>query len=273
MADELSSRILLGAVAGDIIGSRFEWHPIKSEDFELIHPDCRFTDDSVLTLAVAEAILEGKNYQQKILDFAKRYPQAGYGGRFRKWVQSGGGEAYNSYGNGSAMRVSAIGWAFNNEVEVLQEAKASAMITHNHSEGIKDAQATALAVFLARKGVHKDLIMQRIVDQFKYALDFSLDDIRPSYDFDVTCQGTVPPALVAFHESLSYEDAIRKAISLGGDADTLAAITGAIAEAYYGGIPLWLETEIEKYLPPHLSNIVERFNLVARKNLETWGVL
>jgi ADP-ribosylglycohydrolase len=265
MAEQLSSKILLGAVAGDIIGSRFEWHPIKSEEFELIHPDCHFTDDSVLTLAVAEAILEGKNYQQKILDFAKRYPQAGYGGRFQNWVRSGGGEAYNSFGNGSAMRVSAIGWAFNNEVEVLQEAQASAEVTHNHSEGIKGAQATALAIFLARKGVHKDLILQRIINQFNYSLDFSLNDIRPNYDFDVTCQGTVPPALVAFYESQNYEDAVRKAISLGGDADTLAAITGAIAEAYYGGIPIWLEKEIEKFIPAHLRCVIERFNQVVEK--------
>ena len=272
MNEQNSSKILLGAVAGDIVGSRFEWHPNKSEEFELVHVNCHFTDDSVLTLAVAEAILEGKEYQQKILEFAKQYPHAGYGGRFRNWVRTGGGEAYNSYGNGSAMRVSAVGWAFHDEIEVLQAAKASALVTHNHAEGVKGAQATALAIFLARNGVDKKIILQRIADQFDFALNFSLDEIRPNYEFDVTCQGTVPPALVAFYESQNYEDAIRKAISLGGDADTLAAISGSIAEAYYGGIPGWLEKEIEKIMPPHLWNVIERFNYVYQQSLRNKGV-
>jgi ADP-ribosylglycohydrolase len=258
--------ILLGAVAGDIIGSRFEWHPTKSEIFPLLNPNCHFTDDSVLTLAVADALLDDKNYQQKILQFAQLYPDAGYGGRFRKWMHAGGGEGYNSFGNGSAMRVSAIGWACEDENEVLQEAEASAIVTHNHPEGIKGAQAIALAILLARKKVDKSSILKRISNQFEYDLDFTLDDIRAEYHFDVTCQGTVPAAMVAFNESQNYEDAVRKAIALGGDADTLAAISGAIAEAYYGAVPTWLEEEIRNFLSPHLWNIIVRFNQKFRNN-------
>lgn len=266
MSENKTFRILLGAVTGDIIGSRFEWHPTKSEAFELLHPNCHFTDDSVLTLAVAEAILKGKDYQLKIRQFAKLYPDAGYGGRFRNWMYADDGMAYNSFGNGSAMRVSAVGWAFDNEDEVLQEAEATAAVTHNHPEGIKGAQATALAIFLARKGFNKDFILQRIANQFEYDLGFTLDDIREEYHFDVTCQGTVPAALIAFFESQNYEDAIRKAIALGGDADTLAAITGSIAEAYYGGVPGWLEKEIIGILGPHLWDVIERFNKIYPGN-------
>lgn len=265
MSEQISLKKLLGAVAGDIVGSRFEWHATKNEAFEFFHPNCHFTDDSVLTLAIADALLDGKNYQQKILQFAQRYPDAGYGGRFRKWIQAGGGKAYHSYGNGSAMRVSAIGWAFEEEDQVIQEAEASATVTHNHPEGIKGAQATALAIFLARKGIDKDKIMQKIVSQFQYDLNFTLDEIRENYQFDVTCQGTVPAALVSFYESQSYEDAIRKAIALGGDADTLAAISGAVAEAYYGGVPLWVENAIEKILHPQLWDVIERFNQEYRR--------
>lgn len=260
MSEQKSSMILLGAVVGDIVGSRFEWHPTKSDAFEFLHPNCHFTDDSVLTLAVAKALLDGKDYLQKILQFAQLYPDAGYGGRFRNWMYAGGGMPYNSFGNGSAMRVSAVSWAYDHEEEVLKEAEVSAAVTHNHPEGIKGAQATALAVFLARKGVDKEVIKHRIAQQFEYDLDFTLDEIREEYRFDVTCQGTVPAALVAFFESQNYEDAVRKVISLGGDADTLAAITGAIAEAYYGGVPGWLEKEIRKILGPHLWDVIERFN-------------
>jgi ADP-ribosylglycohydrolase len=254
------SLCLLGAIAGDVIGSVYEYSPHKSTDFPLFIPESHFTDDSVLTLAVAEALLDQFRYLDFIQSYAKRYPDSGFGLHFVKWLFSNSSEPYNSFGNGSAMRVSAVGWAFDTLAETLHEAEASAAVTHNHPEGIKGAQAVALAIFLARNGSSKEAIRIEITSRFGYDLSSTLDQIRPSYHFDESCQGTVPPAIIAFLESDDFEDAIRKAVSLGGDADTLAAITGSIAEAFYGGVPEKIIAEIKTRLPDELWESVLKFN-------------
>jgi ADP-ribosylglycohydrolase len=258
--DERVGLVLLGAVAGDIIGSVHEYDAWKEYDFPLFGPRSKFTDDSVLTLAIAEAIVSGRSYLDCVREFAPRYPRAGYGGMFRAWMASDNAAPYNSYGNGSAMRVSPVGWAFDSVEEVLREAEASAAITHNHPEGIKGAQATALAVYMARTGADKKSIKGEIEERFGYDLDRTVDGIRPGYKFDVTCMGTVPEAVIAFLDSEDFEDAVRKAVSLGGDADTLAAITGAIAEAFYGAVPREIASEVEIRLPAELWVTVEVFS-------------
>jgi ADP-ribosylglycohydrolase len=250
---------MIGAIAGDIIGSVYEARPIKTKDFPLFQNRSRFTDDSVLTVAVAKAILEKSGYEETVQDMGRRYPHAGYGGSFMRWLMSEHPRPYNSWGNGAAMRVSPVGFAFDDEKIVLAEAEKTAEITHNHPEGIKGAQATALAVFLARTGTGKNDIRMRISREFGYDLDRTVDDIRPGYSFDVSCQGTVPEAVVAFLDSDSWEDAVRNAVSLGGDSDTLACITGGIAEAFYGGVPKEIEREAYARLPEDLKSITEEF--------------
>ena len=250
---------MIGAIAGDIIGSIYEHHPIKSKDFPLFQADCTFTDDSVLTVAVAQAILQGRGYLETVREVARRYPYAGYGGSFSHWLFSKSAEPYYSWGNGAAMRVSPVGFAFGSVEEVLSEAAKTAEITHNHPEGIKGAQATALAVFLARIEKNKKRIQEEIVRRFGYDLDRTLDVIRPDYNFDVSCQGTVPQAITAFLESNSYEDTVRNAISLGGDSDTLACISGGIAEAYYGEVPGFIREKVRRILPADLWQITEKF--------------
>lgn len=251
---------MIGAIAGDIIGSVYEHRPIKTRDFPLFDENCRFTDDSVLTLAVAYAIVEERSYQEALRAIGRGYLNAGYGGYFLRWLTTENPRPYNSWGNGAAMRVSPVGLAFNTEKEVLAEAKKSALITHDHPEGIKGAQATALAVFLARTGHDKEAIRSRIKQQSEYDLDRTIDQIRPGYGFDVSCQGTVPEAIIAFLEADSYEDAIRNAISLGGDSDTLACITGGIAEAFYGLVPEPIVTRARELLTPDLLAIMDHFN-------------
>lgn len=251
---------MIGAIAGDIIGSVYEHHPIKTKDFPLFSPRCRFTDDSVLTIAVAKAVLEDRDYLGAVLEVGRRYPYAGYGGSFIRWLHSTSPEPYNSWGNGSAMRVSPVGFAFDTVHAVLREAASTAEISHNHPEGIKGAQATALSVYLARTARDKDLIKKEVTDRFGYDLDRTLDDIRPSYEFDVSCQGTVPQAIIAFLDSDSYEDAVRNAISLGGDSDTLACITGGIAEAFYGDVPSKIRGKVRELLTPDLLEIAESFS-------------
>lgn len=258
--EETGLLCLLGAVAGDVIGSAYEHHPLKTTRFELFTPRSDLTDDSILTLAVAEAVLSGRGYGDVILEYAREYPGRGYGGYFLNWVRSSNPHPYNSFGNGSAMRVSPVGWAFNDEQQVLQQAEASAVVTHDHPEGVRGAQAVALAVFLARKGNSREEIKQEITSRFGYDLEQTLDEIRPSYAFDETCQGTVPQAVIAFLESNGYEDAVRKAVSLGGDADTLAAITGSIAEAFYVGVPRAIVREVKLRTPPALWAVIERFS-------------
>ncbi len=256
----MSSLHLLGALAGDIIGSVYEFDPIKRTEFPLFSPSSQVTDDSVLTLAVADAILRGGAYLKCIREYALAYPHSGYGGYFRSWMHSDDPQPYNSFGNGSAMRVSAVGWAFDTVDEVLRQAALSAAVTHNHPEGIKGAQAVALAIFLARTGATKEAIRRSTVERFGYDLSRTLAEIRPAYYFDETCQKTVPPAIIAFLESADFEDAVRKAVSLGGDADTLAAITGSIAEAFYGCVPPEIAAEVRKRVPQALWDVIERFN-------------
>ena len=265
MSEETKSRgksapiCLLGAVTGDVIGSVYEYNAPKSTDFELFTPYSHVTDDSVLTIAIADAIVNQRTYLDCVREYALNYPESGYGGYFRQWMYSENPQPYNSFGNGSAMRVSPVGWAFNTPEETLRQAKASAMITHNHPEGIKGAQVVALSIFSARNGATKDQIRSEITKRFGYDLSFTLDDIRPTYRFDETCQKTVPPAVVAFLESNDFESAIRNAISLGGDADTLAAITGSIAEAFYGGVPEEIVTEVRQRVPDALWVVIEAF--------------
>jgi ADP-ribosylglycohydrolase len=253
---------MLGAIAGDIIGSVYEHSPIKTKDFPLFGPHSRFTDDSVLTVAVADAILSGRTYQESIRTIGRRYPHAGYGASFSAWLFADEPRPYHSWGNGAAMRVSPVGFAFASEAEVLAQARLSAEITHDHPEGIKGAQATALAVFLARTVRDKEHIRSRIAAQFGYDLGRTIDAIRPTYAFDISCQGTVPEAIIAFLDSVSYEDALRNAVSLGGDSDTLACITGGIAEAYFGGVPAPVRAEVQARLPADLEAITVAF---ARK--------
>jgi ADP-ribosylglycohydrolase len=250
-----------GAIIGDIVGSIYEFDNIKSKGFPLFGDGNEFTDDSILTIATMQALLDGgkaedfrDNYQQ----LGNKYPSS-YGVRFGHWLQSKDPQPYDSWGNGSAMRVSPVAWFYDNLADVERVANVSASVTHNHPEGIKGAQATAAAVFMARIGKSKEEVRAYIENRYGYMLDFLLDSIRPSYSFDESCQGTVPPAIVAFLESTDFEDAIRNAVSLGGDSDTLAAITGSIAEAFYD-VPNSLSTKASSYLPEELTTIVNRFN-------------
>ncbi|MDR2179278.1 MAG: ADP-ribosylglycohydrolase family protein [Synergistaceae bacterium] len=228
---------MLGTIIGNIVGSPYETDNIKTTKFKLFGKKSRFTGDTVMTLAVAEALRNGgkrENYIAAMRRFSRKHPDAGYGERFVSWLNSKKAKPYNSCGNGSAMRVSPVAWWFDSLEEVEKEAKFSAAITHNHPEGIKGAQATAAAIFLARKGESKDTIRGYIGNKYGYDLRRTLREIRPAYGFDPTCQGSVPEAIIAWLESTGFEDAIRNAVSLGGDSDTLAAITGSIAEAEYG---------------------------------------
>jgi len=243
---------IFGAIAGDIIGSAYEFNNEKSLDFELFTNDTYFTDDSVMTIATLYTLLHSADYAKVYHSFGRRFPHRGYGGGFKKWLGSDDPKPYNSFGNGSAMRVSPIGWYCNSIDDVLVEAKRSAEVTHNHPEGIKGAQAAALAVYLARTGESKKYIKKAIEERFEYDLSRKIAKIRPSYKFDVTCQGTVPEAIIAFLESKDYENAVRLAVSLGGDSDTLAAITGGIAEAFYKEIPEDITDFVQVLLGPDL---------------------
>ena len=249
-----------GAIAGDIIGSVYEHYALKKEDFQLWDPEVRITDDTVLTVAVAHAILTDGDYGAAIKTFGRRYPHAGYGGSFKYWLRSDSYEPYNSWGNGSAMRVSPVGFAFDNLETVLVQAEKSAAVTHNHPEGIKGAQAVALAVYLARTGADKKEIRSQVSTRFGYDLSRSLAEISPDYQFDVSCQGSVPQAITAFLESKDYEDAVRKAVSLGGDSDTLACITGGMAQAFYQEIPPEIVAEVRRRLPEEFLSIIDRFS-------------
>lgn len=250
---------MLGAIVGDIVGSIYEFDNHRSKDFPLFGEDCKFTDDTVLTIAVADCLMNNGNYTEYIKNYARKYTGRGYGGRFRQWVSSDSIEPYNSWGNGSAMRVSAVGFAFDDLQSVVTEAKRSAEVTHNHLEGIKGAQATAVAIYMARKGQSKEQIKSAIIKFFGYDLNRTLDEIRPVYVFNESCQGTVPEAIIAFLESTDFEDAIRNAVSLGGDTDTLTCITGGIAEAFYGGVPKDIADKALSYLDDNMRNIVENF--------------
>ena len=254
---------MFGAIAGDMIGSVYEHHSIKTTIFPLFGEGSRFTDDTVLTVAVAESIMEQKDYGTTIREYGRRYPRAGFSALFLKWLQSPGSLPYNSFGNGSAMRVSPIGFAFTTLDEVLEEAQRSAVVTHNHAEGIKGAQATAAAVFLARQGAGREEIRKFIAGRFGYNLNQTIEEIRPRYRFDASCQGSVPQAIIAFLDSTDYEDAVRKAVSLGGDSDTQACIAGGIAQAFYGGIPPHILAKTRELLTPEMLSVAERFRIFA----------
>ena len=240
---------MLGAIIGDTVGSRFEWHNHRSKDFDFLTYKCEPTDDSIMTLAIAKAILKSEGKINKLPDLAVRYmqqlgrlyPDAGYGGAFRKWIRSNNPKPYGSFGNGAAMRVSPVGFAAKSMNEAKAMSKAVTKVTHNHPEGIKGAEATTVAIFMALHGKSM-LEIRDYIDKNYYPMNFTLDGIRDSYQFSETCQDTVPQAMMAFFESTGFEDAIRNAISIGGDSDTIAAITGGIAEAYYG-----IPSEIRKH--------------------------
>ena len=262
---------MYGAILGDIIGSPFEFdRGDKTKEFDLFTKGCDFTDDSVMTIAVGEALLAVgpeatvKEIEEAVVtnmqDWGKRYPYAGYGGRFRYWLRERNPKPYGSYGNGSAMRVSAVGWLYDSLERTREVARATANVTHNHPEGIKGAEATASAIYMARNGFSKEEIKEYIEREFHYNLDRTLDEIRPGYHMDETCQRTVPEAIIAFLESKDFEDAIRNAVSLGGDTDTLGAITGSIAEAFYG-IPDVLIAECRSRIDEGLmTDVLDEFD-------------
>lgn len=250
---------MLGALVGDIVGSVYEWNNHRSKDFPLFGPKSAFTDDSVLTVALADAILSGSHYAGVMRRYGERYPNAGYGGMFRQWLRSKEMGPYNSFGNGAAMRISPAGWAYETLEETLLQAAAFTSITHNHPEGVKGAEATAGAIWLARHGKSKSDIRAWVAKRTGYDLTRTCDQIRPTYDFNETCQRTVPEALIAFLESEDFEDAVRNGISLGGDSDTLACITGSVAEAFYGGVPPAIEKETLARLDAPLRDVVQLF--------------
>ena len=252
---------MLGAIIGDIAGSLYEFESPKTKDIELFAEGSRLTDDSIMTIAVGCACADSKLDDERDFKFSviwymrrigRQYPRAGYGGMFYRWLISDVMPAYNSFGNGSAMRVSPVAWVADSLEQAETLAKWSAEVTHNHPEGIKGAQAIAAAIYLARIGKSKAEIKDYIEKNY-YNLDFTLDEIRPYYEFDVTCQGSVPQAIQCFLESADFEDAIRNAISLGGDGDTIAAMAGAIAEAYYG-VPETMKTHIFDFFDPTIKS-------------------
>lgn len=257
---------MLGSIIGDMVGVPYEFKNIKTKDFELFSDKSHFSDDTVLTCAIYKALSNTenntdqeirKNVIEQLKNFGNEYIDAGYGGRFRKWLQSNDTEPYNSWGNGAAMRVSSVGWRYNTVEETRRVAALTASVTHNHPEGIKGAEATAAVIFLARKGKSKAEIREYVEKEF-YKLEKTCDKIRADYKFDVSCQGTVPVAITAFLEGNNFEDVLRISISLGGDSDTLACIACGMAEAYYG-IPLWMISESLKRLPTHLRMTVRDF--------------
>lgn len=265
---------MYGAILGDMIGSPFEFdRGNKSKAFPLFSENSRFTDDSVMTIAVADAFMdvqvEGHGAKSKLTSSMKKYgrmfPNVGYGARFARWLFLGGKEPYHSWGNGSAMRVSSIAWLYDDLSVVRSAARCSAEVTHNHPEGIKGAEATASAIFLARTGHSKAEIKAYIEDNFHYDLSRTCDEIRPSYHHVESCQETVPEAITAFLEGDSFEDVIRTAVSLGGDCDTLTCIAGSIAEGFYG-VSEELKQECRSRLPKEMKVVLDRFDQAVRKN-------
>lgn len=284
---------MLGAIIGDIVGSRFEFNNHRSKDFELFTDECFVTDNSIMTIAVSKAIIETEKsieptingfdfdedyysileemtvkYMQEI---GRKYPDCGYGGMFAKWMFSENPKPYNSFGNGAAMRISPAGFVARDESEAIDISETITSVTHNHDEGIKGAAATAVAIFMASHGYLKSEIKEKIINEY-YPIDFTIDEIRPNYHFNETCQGTVPQALECFFESESFEDAIRIAISLGGDSDTIGAITGSIAEAYYG-IPEEIQSSALKYLDDYLISIYSEWVTFNGKDTENFKIL
>ena len=267
---------MLGAIIGDLAGSRFEWHNIKSKNFELLMHRCRFTDDTVMSLAICDALMRSKkdyavlNAQTVVCmqEYGRNYPHAGYGGHFKSWLAEKDPKPYNSYGNGAAMRVSGCGYAANSLDEAKKLAGIVTAVTHNHPEGIKAAEAVSAAIYMARTGSSM-LDIRDYIEKNYYKIDFTLDGIRAGYSFDVSCQGSVPQAFEAFFESTGFEDTIRNAVSIGGDSDTIAAMAGSIAEAYYG-IPADIRkhalTFLDKKLLETLNAFENIYGIIAEKN-------
>ncbi|UWG99299.1 ADP-ribosylglycohydrolase family protein [Dehalobacter sp. DCM] len=275
---------MIGAIIGDIVGSRFEFNNYKAKDFELFTDQCRVTDDSIMTLAVAKAIMEtekitrtpfdadrddsgyyavlGEMAVKTMQEIGRKYPNCGYGGMFNRWLFSHTPQPYNSFGNGAAMRISPAGFTATSEIEAKELAATITKVTHNHAEGIKGAIAVAVAIFMAAHSGTKEAIREKITTHY-YPLNFTIDQIRATYEFNPTCQATVPQAIEAFLESVSFEDAIRLAVSLGGDSDTLAAIAGAISEAYYG-VPEEMKEKALTYLDDDLRAIYEEWDVFCR---------
>lgn len=282
---------MLGAIIGDTVGSVYEFHNIKTIDFPLFSKKSNFTDDSIMTMAVASWLLTDSQHsmeklEEAFLSFAKEFPcpMGGYGGGFNRWLfhpeelgdygsrnfKPGTRHPYYSFGNGSAMRVSAVGWMFDTLEETERVAELSASITHNHPEGIKGAQATAAAIFMARNGSSKDMIKDYISAKYSYNLDRTCDEIRPVYGWEGSCQGTIPEAIVAFIDSTDFESAIRLAVSLGGDSDTLACITGAISEAFYGKMPESMVLKIRELIPEKFKTILQEMTVKGHYTLPSF---
>jgi len=272
---------MIGAIAGDIIGSIYEGRPCKQENFPLFTSTSTFTDDTVTTIAITKALLYRKRhfshkhisgqekkkiYREQLKNMCRKYPYAGYGTNFRKWVFESGNRPYGSYGNGSAMRVSAIGFCFSNLKQVLHEAKLCAEITHNHPEGIKGARAIAAAVFLANRNKSKASIKKYIESEFNYNVSYSIDFLRENYKFDISCQGSVPQAISVFLKAENFEDTVRKAVLIGGDSDTIACMAGGIAQAFYKKIPGFIIKEVKYYLDFNLKNILSEAEKVFKIN-------
>ncbi len=250
---------MIGALIGDIVGSVYEFDNQRSVDFPLFSASSTFTDDSVLTFATASVLLGKGDYTSAYQDFARRYTGRGYGGNFWRWIYSDDPKPYNSFGNGSAMRVSPVGFAFENLEETLAEAKRSAEVTHNHPEGIKGAQATAQVIYMARKGASKAEIKQEIIERYGYDLSRPLDLIREVNEFNETCPGSLPEAISVFLEGQTYENTIRLAVSIGGDTDTISCIAGGMAQAFFGSIPAGIVRAARACLNPELLDILDRF--------------
>ena len=267
-----SVTMILGAIVGDVVGCPYEFNNIKTKQFDLVTNNSRFTDDTVMTLAVANALrkwdkgedIKPREFEKAVVDamkfFGKIYPNAGYGRRFKEWIFSRKRTGYDSWGNGSAMRVSPVAWYFDDLQTVEKFAELSAIVTHNHPEGIKGAQATAAAIFLARIGKSKDDIRSYVSIRYGYDLNRTCDEVRPDYIFDGSCQGTVPEAIIAFLDAENFEDALRNAVSLGGDTDTLAAITCSIAQGMWG-IPEDIETQIRGRLDDFLNAELDKWEI------------
>lgn len=268
---------MYGAIIGDIVGSPFEFdRGDKTKNFDLFSPGCGFTDDTIMTIAVGEALMRVGHYAREkriekaviasMQDWGKKYPNAGYGTNFMYWLREQNPEPYGSYGNGSAMRVSSVGWIYNSLKRTRAVARVTARVSHNHPEGIKGAEATASAIYMARNGYSKEAIKEYIEKEFYYNLNRRLDEIRPSYHHVESCQKTVPEAMIAFLESTDFEDAIRNAVSLGGDTDTLGAITGSIAEAFYGIPDVLIEECRKRIYEDDMRDVLNKFDYLRGKN-------
>ena len=270
---------MYGAIWGDIVGSPFEFdsNNYKAKDFAFLSEKSHFTDDTVMTVAVADALMNveedadddtiRRSVVQSMQTIGRHYPDSGYGGNFYHWMFSREPRPYGSYGNGSAMRVSPVAWLYDDLESVRRVARLTAEVTHNHTEGIRGAEAVASAIFLARTGSSKEEIRDFVRKEFGYDLSRTCDEIRPTYHMDETCQGSVPEAIIAFLESVDFVDAIRNAVSLGGDSDTIGAITGSIAEAYYGLGRDWMEA-VERFLPKNFCTILYRFRIAAGREFD-----